>query len=167
VCGVGGVVLDPELADPETLGEAVGADQRGQSGLERVAGLRVEGKEVRVAPDAPRPRRDLPARLGGIERGEVITGLKRPEALLTDEARLERIGRAAFLATERFESQPFLFQKNLRLCDGGRRFRRNLFPHLPGLTTPAGIGTFLGASPGGLPGLHRASPSAPLDVVAM
>ncbi len=35
---VGGVVLDPDLADAELLGEPIGADERRQPGLDRAGG---------------------------------------------------------------------------------------------------------------------------------
>ena len=60
---VGGVVLDPELGlDPEPLGQAVGAQQRRQARLQRVAGAPLEGEEVGVAPDPLRAGLDPPLR---------------------------------------------------------------------------------------------------------
>ena len=61
---VRGVVLDPDLAQAEALGEPVGADQRraagGQAAARRRAGGRAglvgERQEVRVAPDVLRAR---------------------------------------------------------------------------------------------------------------
>ena len=43
---IGRVVLDPELAQAEALGEPVGANQRRQPGLERVAGAAAKEKSA-------------------------------------------------------------------------------------------------------------------------
>jgi hypothetical protein len=102
VCGVGGVVLDPELAQAEALGQAVGPDQGRQPRLERVARPAVEGEEVGLPPDSPRARLDLPARLLGIQVRQVIGDLQRPEALLADVSGIERVGLPALLASQRF-----------------------------------------------------------------
>ena len=106
---VGGVVLDPELAaDAQPLRQPVGAQQRRQAGLERVARAPLKRQEVGVAPDPGRARLDLALLLGGVDPGEVVVGLQRPEALLADVERLERVLGPAFLAFERFESHLVL-----------------------------------------------------------
>ncbi len=64
---VGGVVLDPQLAQAEALGEAIGTHQRRQPGLQRIARALGQREEVGVAPDARRARLDLALRLGRIE----------------------------------------------------------------------------------------------------
>ena len=98
---VGGVVLDPELGvEPEPLGEPVGAQQRRQARLERVAGAPVEGQEVGVAPDPLRAGLDPPLRLGRVERRVVVGDLQRAEAVLADVAGVELVGRPALLALQ-------------------------------------------------------------------
>jgi hypothetical protein len=66
---VGGVVLDPELADAELLGQLVGADQRGPAGAERRVRM-LDGQEIGVAPD--RVRTGLDATLDLVD---VLPGL--------------------------------------------------------------------------------------------
>ena len=108
---VGGVVLDPHLAQAEALGEAVGADQRRAAGRQpdargqppgrarRAAG---ERQEVGVAPDVLRAALDAAAQLADVAAGAavVIGDLQRPEALLADVQRLERVLGLALLALQ-------------------------------------------------------------------
>src|SRR4051794_35703561 len=82
VGGVGGVVLDPQLTEPEALGEAVGAHQGRQPRLEWIAGALGEGQEVRIAPDPTRAGLDLAAGLAGVEIGKVVGDFERAEAVL-------------------------------------------------------------------------------------
>jgi hypothetical protein len=49
--GVGGVVLDPELAEAESLGQPVGTQQRREPGPQRVPRPLGERQEVGIAPD--------------------------------------------------------------------------------------------------------------------
>ena len=97
---VRGVVLYPELAEAEALGQAVGAHQRRQPRLERVARAAGERQEVGVAPDPGRAGLDLPLDLGGIGAGGLVRDLERAEAGLADVARVERVVGLAFLARE-------------------------------------------------------------------
>jgi hypothetical protein len=116
VRGVGGVVLHPDLAQPEPVGQAVGTDERGDPRRERRARLLLEREKVRVAPDRLRARLDPSLGLGGVEPREVVTHLKRPEALLAHVASLERVARPTFLALKRLyccHCRPFK-SKNLR-----------------------------------------------------
>jgi len=102
VRGVCGVVLDPDLAEAEPLGQPVGLDQRRHAGLERVARALALGErqEVRIAPDPARSRLDLALQLHGVEAGVVISDLERPEAALAEEGGAELIGRSALLAVQ-------------------------------------------------------------------
>ena len=95
---VGGVVLDPELAEAEALGQAVGADQRRQPRLERIARALRERQEVGIAPDPGGPGLDLPLELGGVGAAEVVGDLQRAEARLADVAGVERVLGPALLA---------------------------------------------------------------------
>jgi hypothetical protein len=97
---VGGVVLDPQLPEPEALGEPVGPDQGRQPRLEWITGTLGEGEEVGVAPDASRARLDLAAGLAWIEIGEVVRDLQRTEAALADKSSLQRVARFALLADQ-------------------------------------------------------------------
>ena len=129
---VGGVVLDPELGvEPEALGEAVGAQQRRQAGLERVAGATLEGQEVGVAPDSLRAGLDLALGLGRVETGEVVGDFQRPEAVLTGEMSAEVVRRPALLALQVLDCHPISLsvanEKDLRLV--GQRSDRTL-PHI-------------------------------------
>ena len=54
---VGGVQLQPEVADPELLGEPRGTDERRQPGSEPLLLRRVDREKVGVAPDRRRPSR--------------------------------------------------------------------------------------------------------------
>src|SRR5262249_41644108 len=111
VRGVGGVVLDPDLPQSQPLREPVGPDQRGQPALARVARARLEGQEVGIAPDPPGSGLDLPSRLLRIHAGEVVRDLERAEALLTDEASVERIALPALLAFQRLDCHGLLYVK--------------------------------------------------------
>ena len=55
---VGGVVLDPQLAEPQLGGQPVGPHQRGEPGTEVDRGRVDDREQVGVAPDRPwaRPR---------------------------------------------------------------------------------------------------------------
>ena len=98
---VGRVVLDPDLAQPEPLGQPIGADQRRDPGGERRARRLLERQEVDVAPDVLWAGLDATPRPGGIEPGEVVGDLERPEAGVADVAGLERVLGMTFLALER------------------------------------------------------------------
>jgi hypothetical protein len=97
---VGGVVLDPQLPEPEAFGEPVRTHQGRQPRLERIAGALGEGEEVRVAPDASRAGLDLAAGLAWIEVGEVVRDLERTESALADKPSLQRVARFALLADQ-------------------------------------------------------------------
>ena len=98
---VGGVVLDPELGvEPEALGEPVGAQQRRQPGLERIARAAGEGQEVGVAPDPLRARLDPPLRLGRVQRRVVVGHLEGAEAVVAEVVRAELEARPALLAPQ-------------------------------------------------------------------
>src|SRR5439155_7997066 len=79
------VVLHPHLAEPESGGEAVGADQRREPGAEVDRVAPVDGQEVGVAPDARRPGCDLLAADGRPDGVVVVVDLERPEAPLASE----------------------------------------------------------------------------------
>src|SRR5215204_2350184 len=100
---VGGVVLDPDLAQPEALGQPVGLHQRRDAGRE--SGLRplLEGQEVRVAPDVLRAALDAALDLRGVEAGEVVGHLERAETYVADVASRQLVTLAAFLALESFQ----------------------------------------------------------------
>jgi hypothetical protein len=57
---VGGVVLDPDLAQTERLGQTRSADERRAAGRQRVLRRALEREEVGVAPQVLRPRLDAP-----------------------------------------------------------------------------------------------------------
>src|SRR5690606_8856843 len=105
-------VLDPDLAQPEALGEAVGAQQRRPAGGQRAARRRaLERQEVAVAPDRVRSGLDAAAQLVGVEvRARGVRHFERAEAALTDVARVERICGLALLAGKRL----WRHRKNLR-----------------------------------------------------
>ena len=130
---VGGVVLDPDLGvEPEALGEPVGAQQRRQAGLQRVAGATLEGEEVGVAPDSLRAGLDLPLGLDRVERGVVIGHLERAEAVLADVVGVQLVGRSALLALQDspLTSDPLFpspTEKTSALC--GAEVRSD-FPHI-------------------------------------
>ena len=143
---VRGVVLDPDLAEPEPLGEPVGAQQRRQSGPQRVLRALRERQEVRVAPDVRRTRLDLALRLVGVEARVVVRDLERAEAALADVVRLERVRVAALLAAQRrgchaMKLLPIPVVKRKRpLPVASRGPESDFHSHLPG-SSPAGIGT--------------------------
>jgi hypothetical protein len=97
---VGGVVLDPQLAQPEPLGEPVGAQQRRPAGRQvRAARRRLDGQEVAVAPQRMRPGLDATTQLLGVDAGRGrLRHLERAEAALADVPRVQRIRRLAFFA---------------------------------------------------------------------
>src|SRR5262249_36048198 len=100
VRGVGGLVLDVELVEPEPLREAIGLDQRRPAGGRRGGGRAGERQEVRVAPHRVRPRLDLALERRRVTRGQRVADLERAEAAFADEARLERVGGLALLALQ-------------------------------------------------------------------
>jgi hypothetical protein len=100
---VGGVVLDPQLPQTEALGELVGADERCQPRLERIAGTLRERQEIRIAPDAWRAGLDLAASFAGLQAGEIVGGLERPKAVLAHIPSLQGIARSALLARQRLQ----------------------------------------------------------------
>src|SRR5262249_4051598 len=128
---------------------------------------RREGQEVRVSPDAPGSRLDLPARLLRIEVGEVVGDLEGPEALLTDEAGIERIALPALLAFQRLDCHQAPLRKSPPPGRGGRRFREDRSSHIFQALNRhlLELAPSSDRDPRGLPGLLRASPSTPLDVV--
>src|SRR5205807_4826241 len=100
VGGVEGVVLDPQLAEAEGAGEALGPHQRGEAGAEVDGAAPVGRQQVGVAPDARRALGDL---LPGHRRPDgvvVVGGLERPETPLADVERRHLVGASAFPATE-------------------------------------------------------------------
>jgi len=120
---IGGVVLDPHLADAKPLGEPVRPDQRGHAGRQRGLRAALEGQEVGVAPDVQRAGLDLPAQLSRVvEAGEVVLDLERAEADVAHEARLEGVQLSTFLAFEGFHSHAsslFALVSAACFCDGG------------------------------------------------
>jgi hypothetical protein len=100
VCRVGGVVLDPELAEPEALSQPVGAHQRRQPGLERIAWALCERQEVRVAPDPCRARLNLAAQLVCVGAFRIVGHLERTKARVAHVARVERVLGGALLALQ-------------------------------------------------------------------
>ena len=166
---VGRIVLDPHLTQSEPVCKPVGADQRGEPGLERVSRVALEGQEVGIAPDATGAGLDLPPRLFGIEVGVVVRDLERAKALLTHEAGIERIALPALLAFQGLDCHWLLYVKNLRLVCCGRRFRKELSSHIFQALARhlLELAPSSNLSPRGLPGFLRASPSTPLDVVRM
>ena len=90
--GIGGVVLDPHLAQAEALGEPVGARERREAGRQRAARRAAQGKEVGVAPDRVRARLDAPAQPVDVHVLLTRVGdLEGPEAALADVAGVERV----------------------------------------------------------------------------
>ena len=137
---VGGVVLDPHLAQAEALGEPVGADQRraargqpdarGQApgGAGRPAG---ERQEVGVAPDVLRPALDAAAQLADVvarAAAVVVDDLQRAEALLADVQRLQRVLGFALLALQMTDSHLGLLRSMSSPCHVWRRARSP--PHI-------------------------------------
>src|SRR4051794_17566927 len=166
---VGGVVLDVHLPDSQSLGQALGAHERREARLERDARAALEGQEVGIAPDRVGTGLDLAPELGGVaEPGMVVGDLERSEAEVTAISCVERRFLAAFFAFEGGSRHLCLLEpKNLRLV----LWRRLVLlppPHLPGLNWSllelAPFSPLAGwLARKWLPGLHRASPSTPLD----
>src|SRR5213078_3988856 len=80
---IAGVVLDPELLAAELFGEAVGALERGEAGVEAGDGL-LDGEEVLVAPEALGAALDGLAGDLSLHAGVVVLDLVGAEALLAD-----------------------------------------------------------------------------------
>src|SRR3954447_16345991 len=106
--GIGGVVLDPDVVQPERRRETVGTNQGRQPGLERIARTLLERQEVRGAPDAARAGLDLAPRLGRVEIAEVIGDVERAEAPLAHVPRVERVSRLAFPTDQSLWCHPLL-----------------------------------------------------------
>jgi hypothetical protein len=96
---VGGLVLDPQLAEPEALARrsartsGVSRSAARHAGRARVAGSR---RSARASP----ARLDPAPELVGARAGRPVGDLQRPEAALTDIERLEWIGGGALLALQ-------------------------------------------------------------------
>ena len=128
---VRGLVLDPQLADPEALSEPLGLHERRPARGQRRARRAFQREELGVAPERVRPGLD-PA----LERRRVLVRrrvghLQRAEAAFADEARLERIGGLALLALQGICRHVVLVLRpvgaaEVRSCPGAP-------PHLPGL----------------------------------
>ena len=97
------VVLDPDHAVvTDRLGEVVGLAKRGEPGAEVDAlDARPAGEQRLVAPEGLRTRFRLLAEVDPVDRLQVVGGLERPEALLADRERLDRILLAADAALQR------------------------------------------------------------------
>ena len=146
---VGGVVLDPDLAQPEPLGEAVGADQRRQARLERIAGA---ARRTAGSRRSARSRASRPGSCRFASPGRGPSGRRRPRAGPKHSRRRSapRAGRSTRIPcisgsrvpSDLAPSVRCLERKNLRRC--GAEVRSD-FPHIfQASTSPAGIGTFLG-----------------------
>jgi hypothetical protein len=99
---VGGVVLDPQLAEAEALGEPVGLQERRPPRGKHPLRRGVDGQEVGIAPQGIRAGRDSALERVGIDVGPLgIRDLERAEAALADVTRVERVGGLAFLAAKR------------------------------------------------------------------
>ena len=97
---VGGVVLDPELAQPELGRQAVGPHQRGEAGAEIHRRGVVDREQVPVAPDGAGTGLDaLPAHRGG-DPLVVVGDLERPEAVVADVQRLGGEGTLTLTTTQ-------------------------------------------------------------------
>ena len=164
---VGGVVLDPELAQAEPLGEAVGADQRRQAGLERVAGrARRTAGSRRSARSRASPAWILRrASAGRARRSRSGPRAGRSSSRRRRRRRARSSPRTPCISAIRRHRAPL--RKKTSACVCGRRSEGTsshifqAFLHLLDLAPSSD------QRPRGLPGLHRASPSTPLDVVLM
>src|SRR5436190_6973814 len=99
---VGGVVLDPQLAEAELLRQTIGSEQRCPAGGERPLRRRGHGQEIAVAPDRMRSGLDPAAKLSWIgRRSRCVGDLERTEAPLADVPRIERVRGSTFLTAQR------------------------------------------------------------------
>src|SRR5512138_47428 len=94
------VVLYVQLPHPETLGQARGADERREAGME--AGPRLPGdrEQLTVAPQVARPRLDQVAREQFARDAIVVHDLQRTQALLADPESLGRVLRRADVTSQ-------------------------------------------------------------------
>jgi hypothetical protein len=102
VGGVAGIVLDPEPAHAQLLGQVVGPDQFGVARI-HVRGLRDVGRhrqQVGVPPDVGRTGLD-PLLEGVAAQGELVGHLERPETLHTGVVRAEFDAVAALATGQR------------------------------------------------------------------
>ena len=95
-----GVVLDVKFLHAERLGQPVGFDQRGESGVEADGGVAVDGEQFPVAPHAVRARFDQLARDGVLDEIVVVVGLERTEVELANVDGLLGVLASAFAALE-------------------------------------------------------------------
>ena len=93
--GVQGVVLQPQLAEAELGGQAVGPHQRGEAGAQVDGAVVDRRQQVGVAPDRRRAGGDGLPRRGRGDLLVVVDDLEGAEAPLTDMERLGREGVAA------------------------------------------------------------------------
>src|SRR5439155_24705513 len=96
---IGGVVLEPELAEAELRGEARRPDERSHPGTQIDAVL-AAGQQRRVAPDRSGTGRDRLARRLLRDRVVVVDDLERGEAELTHVQRLRRVLARALAAAQ-------------------------------------------------------------------
>jgi len=138
---VGGVILDPHLAQTEPLGQAIGADERGPAcrqagprcelvgGPGRPAG---ERQEVGVAPHVATPGLNAAAQrrdIAGVRR-RAVADLERAETAVTDIESDERILAPTLLALQLLcrhmkKPPPVVWRRFVRKAEPQ--------PHLPGL----------------------------------
>ncbi len=97
---VGGVVLDPELAQPELGGQAIGPDQRREAGTQVHRRGVVDREQVPVAPDGAGTRLDALPADGRRDPLVVVGDLQRPEAVVADVQRLGGKGALTLTTTQ-------------------------------------------------------------------
>src|SRR6185436_13979903 len=99
---IAGVVFDVELLAAEFFGEAVGALERGEAGVQAGDGL-IDGEEVFVAPEGLGAFGDGLAGDFAFHGGVVVFDLVGAEALLADVEGLDADAVSAFLTLETFD----------------------------------------------------------------
>ena len=140
VGGVGGVVLDPHLAQAELLGEAVGPQQRRPAGGQRprAAAPAPAGSRCSATANAARPGS------GGEARPDRPScAARRPPRAGRSTARRRTAPRAGRLSYIPCNEETLAAYEKTSAGVSGRRSRKPPYPHLPGLSLePDGIGTF-------------------------
>src|SRR5947209_6659923 len=99
---VGGLVLDPQLPEPEPLRQAVDAQERRETRGQDASPRRLHGQKVAVAPQRLRSCLNPAPQLGWIRAGTAgVPHFERAEALLARVPGVEGILGLAFLTAKR------------------------------------------------------------------